>query len=372
MEIVSWVKGNGLLVVSALLALFSFLLVPFNTVASYDYWRILKTIGTLLCFLLIITGLRECAVLDRLAQYTVGRITTTTSLVLVLVFMPFFIAMLFTNDVALVTVIPLAIAVLDRAGMRRHIPLVIVLQTAAANVGGSLTPFGNPHNLYIYHLSDLYGFTLGEYTLVLLPVVLAGAVAILAMCLLVRRGPVGMEAGEEVHVTDRKTVAVIAALFVLAVATVVTELPEYITVAVVVAVLALMMPRVFRKTDYTILFVFFFLFIFVNSMASIEAVRGFLVDSLSSDPLLTTVLVCQFTSNLPATVLLQPFTDRWDAVLVGADIGCFGTPIASMANILAIRFYMKEEDSSPGRFFGIFAAVNALMLVVLCLAWYLF
>ena len=119
MDIIAWARQNGLLVISAVLALISVLVVPLDRVTDYDYGRILKTIGILLCFLLIISGLRECAVLDRISQSMVGRISTTIALCLVLVFMPFFIAMLFTNDVALVTVVPIAITVLNKAGLVR-------------------------------------------------------------------------------------------------------------------------------------------------------------------------------------------------------------------------------------------------------------
>ncbi len=372
MDVAEWVRRNSLLTISALLAIASLFIVPIDTVLSYEYDRILRTICNLLVFLVIIAGLRECEVLDRVAQWTVGKISTTTALVGVLVLLPFFIAMLFTNDVALITVIPLGIVVLDRAGMRRLIPLVIVLQTAAANVGGSLTPFGNPHNLYIYNLADVYGFTLGQYLAPLIPVVVAGGMAILAMVLLVKRKPVEPVVTADVRVSDPWKVAVIAALFLLAVATVISGIPVYLTLAIVVVTFVLMMPRVFVKVDYSILFIFFFLFVFANTMAHLDAIRDFLVGCLSWDPLLTTVMVCQFTSNLPATVLLQPFTDRWDAVLVGADIGCFGTPIASMANILALKFYLRERDADAKRFFGIFAAVNIVMIVVMTAAWYLF
>ena len=250
--------------------------------------------------------------------------------------------------------------------------MVIVLQTAAANVGGSLTPFGNPHNLYIYNLKDVYGFSLMDFLSALFPVVATGAVVILIMTLLVKHRPLEADAGGEVSITDKGTAIALAVLFILSVLTVVTGFPLIVTLLVVVVVIAWRMPRVFLKTDYTILFVFFFLFVFVNSVANIESVRGVLVDSLSAEPLLTTVLVSQFTSNLPAAVMLQPFTDRWDAVLVGTDIGCFGTPIASMANVLAIRFYLKERDADPKKFFGIFAAVNVLMIAVMCAGWYLF
>ena len=372
MDIIAWARQNGLLVISAVLALISVLIVPFDTVADYDYARILKTIGVLLCFLLIISGLRECAVLDRIAQSVVGRISTTTALCLVLVFMPFFIAMLFTNDVALVTVVPIAIAVLSKAGLRRLIPIVLVLQTAAAHIGGFLTPFGNPHNLYIYNLMDFYGFTLWEYLSVLIPIVVVGAVTLLVIISTIRRSPIDVDVGKPVEVKDRRIVAVIAVLFVIAVATVVGFLPLYVTVPVVVAAFLIMMPRVFAKTDYSILFIFFFLFVFANGMANIDAVEDFLVGCLSVDPMLTTVLMSQFTSNLPATVLLQPFTDNWQAVLVGADIGGFGTPIASMASIITLKFYLLEKDASVKRFFAVFIVINVVMLMVLSSAWYLF
>ncbi len=372
MERTGWARQNAMLLVSAVLAAASLFIVPLDTVASYDYSRILKTTGTLLCFLLVIAGLRECSALDRFAQYMVGSMSTTTSLCLVLVFMPFFLSMLFTNDIALVTFIPLAITVLDRAGMRKLILPVVVLQTAAANVGGSLTPFGNPHNLYFYQLGDVYGFTLAEYLSPLVPVVAVGAAVILAMTLTVRRAELVPHRHEKAVAVDKPSEAILLALFVLAVATVVADIPIYVTLAVIVAAVALRMPRVFLKTDYTILFVFLFLFVFANSMASVEQIRSALVDWLSYDPMLTTVAVSQFTSNLPAAVLLQPFTENWAAVMVGADIGCFGTPIASMASILAIRYYLNEDDSSPRRFFCVFAVVNVLMLVSMSAAWYLF
>ena len=372
MDVVAWTRKNGLLVISAVLALISVLVVPFDRVVDYDYGRILKTIGILLCFLLIISGLRECAVLDRISQSMVGKISTTTALCLVLVFMPFFIAMLFTNDVALVTVVPIAITVLNKAGLRRLIPLVLVLETAAAHVGGFLTPFGNPHNLYIYNLQDYYGFTLWEYLSVLIPIVVVGAITLLVIILTIKRSPIEVDVGRPVEVKDRRIVAAIAVLFIIAVATVVGFLPLYLTVPVVVVAFLIMMPRVFGKTDYSILFIFFFLFVFANGMANIDAVEDFLVDCLSVDPMLTTVLMSQFTSNLPATVLLQPFTDNWQAVLVGADIGGFGTPIASMASIITLKFYMLEKDASVKRFFAVFIVINIVMLAVLISAWYLF
>ena len=100
-----------------------------------------------------------------------------------------------------------------------------------------------------------------------------------------------------------------------------------------------------------------------------DDVHAVMSDLMSNDPMLTTVIVSQFTSNVPSTILLQPFTDNWAAVLVGADIGGFGTPIASMASIITLKFYMEEEDQSVRRYLGIFLVFNIIMLAAVSAPW---
>jgi len=124
--------------------------------------------------------------------------------------------------------------------------------------------------------------------------------------------------------------------------------------------------------NYSILFIFFFLFIFANGLTSMESIYNVINDLMAWDPMLTTVLVSQFTSNVPSTILLQPFTTDWAAVLVGANIGGFGTPIASMASIISLKFYLQEEDSSIKSYLKIFLLLNLVMLAVLIPTYYIF
>ena len=187
MDIRGFVKKEYLLVISVVLAILSLFLVPFETVLTYDYMRILRTICTLLFFLLIVAGLKECKALKKLAQLSVKKISTSFLLCAVLIFLPFFCAMLFSNDVALLTFVPLAVAILKFADMRNAMAPVMILQTLAANVGSYLTPFGNPHNLYMFNLSDLYGFTVVNYEMALIPIVIVGTIALIVMALLIPR-----------------------------------------------------------------------------------------------------------------------------------------------------------------------------------------
>ena len=103
-----------------------------------------------------------------------------------------------------------------------------------------------------------------------------------------------------------------------------------------------------------------------------ELIYDTLKNLISMDPMLTTVLVSQVTSNVPSTILLQPFTDNWEAIVVGADIGGFGTPIASMVNIIAIKLYLSEEGTTIRGYLKPFIAINLLMLAVLIPTYYIF
>lgn len=372
MDVHGFVKKEFLLVISAFLALISLFLVPMDTVASYDYPRIMETICTLLFFLLIVAGLKECRALDILARKTLWNLRTTTSLCLVLILLPFFCAMLFSNDVSLLTFVPLTITILCVAEQKRLIPIVIILQTVAANIGSSLTPFGNPHNLYIYNLDDHYGFSLMEYEMALIPIVIVGITAVIAMTMLIPRHDLSVEFGERIELQHRPQFFVILALFAVAIITVLDVIPFYITAVVMVAAFLIMMPRVLMKVDYSILFVFFFLFVFANGITNLDSVHSVLSDLMADNPMITTVAVSQFTSNVPATILLQPFTDDWAAVLVGADIGGFGTPIASMAFVITLRLYLLNKDADLKLYFRTFIIVNIVMLALLIPTYFLF
>lgn len=372
MDIISFAKKDYLLVISAVLAFISVFIVPFDTVLSYDYMRIIETISTLLMFLLIVAGLKECNVLNKLAERVLSNVRSTRMLCIALILLPFFSATLFSNDVALLTFVPLAVAILSMADMKGMTIGVLVLQTVAANVGSFLTPFGNPHNLYIFNLKKIYGFDLWEYESALIPIVAVGTVVLLAMTLLLKNKPLKVGLHQEVNVKNRTSVFIILALFVLAIITVVDIIPFYITVLLIIIAFLVMMPEIFKKVDYSILFIFFFLFVFANGLTSMDYVHSVLSGLMDWDPMLTTVITSQFTSNVPSAILLQPFTDDWAAVLVGADIGGFGTPIASMASIITLKLYLQEKDSSIGNYLKIFLIVNLVMLSVLVPAYYIF
>ncbi len=67
-------------------------------------------------------------------------VKTARGLVLTLIALPFFSGMLITNDVALVTFVPFAIAVLAMAHMEEHAVLVGTLMTIARRTWAACSP----------------------------------------------------------------------------------------------------------------------------------------------------------------------------------------------------------------------------------------
>jgi len=372
MEFRKFVKREPVLVISAVLAVVSLFACPIDVVASHDYGMIMKTICILFCFIIIVEGLKECNALNKLAEKVLIGKKDSRTLCFALVFLPFFTAMLFTNDVALITFVPFAILILRAAHLEKRIPVVLVLQTMAANIGSSLTPFGNPHNLYMFGMSEKYGFTLTEYELALMPIVAVGAVVLLLLTLTIKKESIEFEIEKEKDITSKGKLLVIIVLFFLSIATVIEFIPWIVTTAMVVIVFLVMMPKVFRTLNYSILLIFFLLFVFTNNIASIESVSAAITQMMAMDPMLTMVGVSQITSNVPSTILLEPFTNNWRSVLVGADIGGFGTVIASMASIITLNLFIAEKDSDVKRYMTKYTLFNVVMLAALIPTYYLF
>ena len=85
--------------------------------------------------------------------------------------------MIVTNDVALITFVPLSIVIARKANI--NVLKIVVFQTLAANLGSSFTPMGNPQNLFIY---SFYNLSPIDFFKITLPIVV---LAVLFLVLLV-------------------------------------------------------------------------------------------------------------------------------------------------------------------------------------------
>ena len=171
------------LVVAVAAALASCALVPPDVgYAAYVDWH---TLALLFCLMAVVAGFRSLGVLDAVGAWLVARARTQRAVAGVLVGLAFFASMAVTNDVALITFVPLALVVLRRAGMEGRMCLVATLMTIAANLGSMFTPVGNPQNLYLFTAS---GMGVGEFLQLMGPYTAASGAMLALACVLCFRG----------------------------------------------------------------------------------------------------------------------------------------------------------------------------------------
>ena len=360
-RVLAFIKKEVVLSVSFLAALISSFFVPPDAAwAGYIDWR---TLALLYCLMVVVAGLRKAGTFARLAHVLCRRTGTVRALSTVLIALSFFSSMFITNDVALLTFVPFAVAVLGMANETRSLTLVVVLQAAAANLGSMLLPVGNPQNLYIH---SHFSLSLNEFLRTTLPVWLVSLVLIALLCLLIPRRKTEVFLGE-MPILHKRSLAVYLALFAVCLMVVFRLIVWPIMLAVILLVLAFYDRSILKSADFMLLLTFVCFFVFAGNMARIEAVNTLLRTILSGHEFWVTLLLSQVISNVPATLLLSGFTDAAHALLLGADIGGLGTPIASLASLIALRLYSHAEGSRTGHFLAVFTLVNLGLLIVLAI-----
>lgn len=163
-RIIAFFKKETVLCIAAVCAILSMFAVPPDM--TYLEYIDLRVLCLLFCLMAVILGMQDCGLFGLLAQKLLRGQKSLRALLLILVLLPFFVSMLVTNDVALITFVPFTLMVLEAAGAEHLMIKTVVLQTVAANLGSMATPVGNPQNLYLYSYYQLTG---GQFFGVMLP-----------------------------------------------------------------------------------------------------------------------------------------------------------------------------------------------------------
>lgn len=365
--ILNFLKSETVLVIAALAAAISACFVqPSMDYLDYIDFRVL---ALLFCLMAVVAGLGRVGVFQVVSQSLLRRAANVRILALVLVLLCFFSAMLITNDVALITFVPLAMTVLALTD-QRTIAYVVTLQTVAANLGSMLTPVGNPQNLYLY---AYYHMTVPSFLRLMLPLTCLSLLLLIAGTFFVKVRAIELLFPYRARIGSRKQLALFAGLFLLCLLTVLGLLHYLVTTAVVVLSLLAANRKLFRRIDYGLLFTFICFFIFVGNMGKIEAIRSLVAEAIAGNELVAAILLSQGISNVPAAVMLSAFSLASQALVIGTNLGGLGTLVASLASLISFKQYAKQKNSSVPLYLAIFTAVNLLMLLILtgfALVWY--
>lgn len=358
---ISYLKREKVLCIALLLGLASsFFVRPDREYLGYIDVRVL---ALLFCLMLLVKGFQKVGLLDLMIVKMFGRVSSARSMCRTLILLCFFLSMIMTNDVALITFVPFAILALKRCGQEKLTIRVVVLQTIAANLGSMLTPIGNPQNLYLFSIS---GMPAGEFFRTMLPIAALSLALLIAAVFLLPDEKVRMQEMPSAGGLPKKETAVYSALFVLSllvVFRVVSWIPAVI--ATVLAVLLIRRKELLLQVDYALLLTFVGFFVFVGNMGRIPAVSAAIEQILKGREILVSALFSQFLSNVPAALLLSGFTDNFTGLLVGTNVGGLGTLIASMASLISYKQYAESENAKKGKYMLVFTLYNAAGLVIL-------
>lgn len=354
----SFIKSNIVLCIAICAAIATAFIVPPDK--EYLNYFDLKTLTCLFCVLAVVCALKNINFFYILAEKIVKCFKTTRMAILALVYITFIGSMLIANDMALLTFLPLGYFVLDTTNKRSFMAFAFIMQNIAANLGGMLTPFGNPQNLYLY---SKFNISNSEFVKIMAPPFILAVLIITICCLCVKSEP--LEVKSEQHSLNTKRVVLYLILFALSIAIVFRTIPYFIGLIVIPTVLIFVDIKALRMVDYPLLFTFVAFFIFAGNMARIEVVREFFAYLLSKSTLIFSVLSCQVISNVPSAILLSQFTTNYQELLVGVNIGGVGTIIASLASLITLREYTSHHLGKAGGYIKLFSLYNFGFLIVL-------
>ena len=363
-KILTFFQKETVLSISAILAILSMFIVhPSDKYFSYIDFR---TLSLLFCLMSIVAGLSEIGLFDYLAEKILSRANSIKSI----------IVMIITNDVALITFVPLAIIILKKMSEKQKnywILRTVVMQTIAANLGSMLTPIGNPQNLYLYARANMS-------TLALIRLMLPYSIVALVLLLVWIQIAAHREPGSttENHISELFSIHKTKApnqtsligyliLFLICLLVVAHIIDYRISFILVIGYIFFKNWHLFKKVDYSLLLTFTALFIFIGNLKCIPQFNHFLISIIDGHETLTAILSSQIISNVPTAILLSGFTKNYSALIIGTNIGGLGTLIASMASLISFKYIAKEKTTLRGKYFMMFTIANIVFLILLLL-----
>lgn len=358
---IEFLKKECVLVIAVTLAILSsFISMP---KLSYIDFKVLILLFNLM---VVVAAFKELKVLDSIAIGLLKKCNTYTSISLALVFITFISSMIVTNDVALITFVPLSIVIARKANI--NVLKIVIFQTLAANLGSSFTPMGNPQNLFIY---SFYNLSPIDFFKITLPIVILAVLFLVLLVFKDKKMNLSLDL-EDVKIDNKRDVYLFGGLFLIILLSVFHVIDYKVTFLITIVMVLILNKKLFSQVDYSLLITFIGFFIFVGNISTMDVVKNFMEGILNSpkSTFLASVLSSQVISNVPATMLLSGFTDHFKELLLGVNIGGMGTLIASLASVISYKIYASEFGND--NYMKSFTFYNILGLIIFVPLAYMF
>lgn len=355
-----YLLNNLVLLIASVLALASTFFVHIDKyyLEYLDY----RTLSCLFLMSLVIAALRNIHFFRILARKIINIFKNTRSSITALVLITYIGSMLIANDIALITFLPLGIIVLKSTGKERYMIFTFLLQNLAANLGGMITPFGNPQNLYLYNYYEISNL---EFIKIMAIPTISALILILICCVFIKKESLEL-IDNSVNKLDLKRTFIYLSFFVYFILIVFRIVP-YWTGFLITPFILLLDHKSFMQVDYGLILTFVMFFIFTSNLSRINSVHSILSNLVNNNTLLTAVISCQLISNVPSAILLSKFTNNYKDLLVAVNIAGCGTLISSMASVITFKTFVKEKPGQARKYLLWFTIINLLFLIILYL-----
>ena len=367
-KVLHWCKTNIIFSIVVIIAAISCIIVPID-MAYLDYieW---DTISSIFSILLIVACLENIDFFQKIARAIIKKFKTTRSIIIVLIMITYFSALINANDMALLTFLPLSYLVLSYTNNLDYLAFTFVMQNIASNLGGMITPIGNPQNIYLF---SFYDIGLIEFFKIMALPTLFSFVLIASTFLFIKKTPIVYDDNYDTKINMKKLLVYLG-LFVLTFLTVCKIVPFLISLPIVVVTALVVDRKSFTKVDYTIPLTFCAFFIFSGNMARVPLVIDLMTSFVDQHTFLTAYLSCQLISNVPTAILLSKFTGNYAQLLVSVNVASLGIIFSSLSGLIALKMYVKHRPehikNATWKYVGIDFLFNIGMLIILYPATY--
>lgn len=352
------IKSEFILFVSFIVALISVFFVPISK--DYVSYIDFKVLAVLFSLMIVIDGLQKHGFFTSFAQRLLYGKKRLRLLYLILVLLPFISSMFITNDVALITFVPFCVLILKMINKQEYLIWTIVNQTIAANLGSMATPIGNPQNLYLY---GKFSLSFGGLVSIIYPYVLLSLIYLLLSCLYIKDEVISVKF-DKYFTFDIKQTAIFIMLFLICLLSVFNILDYKILLVIIVLAILIFDKKLLRYADYSLILTFVCFFVFAGNISRIPQINDFISLLMEKNALVTSIITSQIISNVPSALLLSVFTNNYQALILGCNIGGLGTLIASLASLISFKIYLKSEKVEAKKYIITFTILNVILLVL--------
>lgn len=358
-KVINFIKKEVVLSVAILLTIITCFFVPIDKeyLTYFDY----NTLICLFCMLAVVAGLKTTNVFELISRKMIGLFHTRRGVIYSLVFGTFFFDMIVANDMSLITFLPLTYIVLHSTKNDKYLAFTFIMQTIAANMGGMITPYGNPQNLYLY---SYYNIPTSEFFSILLIQSITVAVLLWICCSFISNEKLTLRKKSKIIISKNK-LYVYAMLFALVILSIFRIVPYILTLTIVIITILITDRKRFKDVDYALLAIFCVFFIFSGNISRIPAIKELITSIVTKNTLLAGIVSCQFISNVPTAILLSKFATNYRELLISVNIGSLGILISSLASLITLKEFLKHQPKNFWKYLSMFTLFNTMFLVIL-------